>query len=213
MKKKYPVLKCTEELWKEIKPVIESFGIDDFTNVDGGWHEYPYLISNYGDCCSDNIIIGNGIAFNFYLVKDNLQYLVDTKDEFLSAVAKLLGKEYPIKQEENKQEEMEKIIIGGVEIKPGMLVYANNEEFENREPAIVFPSKEGLCYMKLSDEWSLLDTIKNEIIVVQDLHDNSNPSLVNGKILWEKPKKVTITKQEIAEKFGIDVEQLEIKEE
>lgn len=33
MEKKYPVLKCNEELWNEIKPVLESFGINKFDNA------------------------------------------------------------------------------------------------------------------------------------------------------------------------------------
>lgn len=102
MEKKYPVLKCNEELWAEIKPVLESFGITDFSSIGDSktskFNEYPFLISNYGRSYSEEFCIGNidTPEINEY---GSLRYLVNTKEEFLSAVAKLLGKEYPIKEE------------------------------------------------------------------------------------------------------------------
>lgn len=105
MEKKYPVLKCNEELWNEIKPILKNFGIIDFNNIDDGsdkndfqFKTYPYLVSNYGNYYIDKFLIGN--IDNPHIDEFNtLRYLVDTKEEFLSAVAKLLGKEYPIKEE------------------------------------------------------------------------------------------------------------------
>lgn len=94
MEKKYPVLKCNEELWNEIKPVLESFGINDFEYIYN-FEEYPFLISNYGFCDRDELAIGN-IDYNKIDMAGSIRYLVDTKEEFLSAVAKLLGKEYPL---------------------------------------------------------------------------------------------------------------------
>lgn len=108
MEKKYPILKCNEELWNEIKPVLESFGIIDFSNLGDGINKndlqfktYPYLVSNYENYYIDRFLIGN---INEAHVDEfnTLRYLVNTKEEFLSAIAKLLGKEYPIK-EENKE--------------------------------------------------------------------------------------------------------------
>lgn len=107
MEKKYPVLKCNEELWNEIKPVLESFGIIDFSKLGDGidkndlkFKTYPYLVSNYGNYYIDKFLIGN--IDNPHIDEfDTLRYLVNTKEEFLSAVAKLLGKEYPIKKENN----------------------------------------------------------------------------------------------------------------
>lgn len=102
MEKKYPVLKCNEELWNEIKPVLESFGITDFSGIGDSktsrFDEYPFLISNYDRNFSEEFCIGNidTPKINKY---GSLRYLVNTKEEFLSAVAKLLGKEYPIKEE------------------------------------------------------------------------------------------------------------------
>lgn len=105
MKKKYPVLKCNEELWNEIKPVLESFGVIDFNNLGYGSNKndlqfktYPYLVSNYENYYIDRFLIGN-IDKPHVDEFNTLRYLVNTKEEFLSAVAKLLGKEYPIKEE------------------------------------------------------------------------------------------------------------------
>lgn len=99
MEKKYPVLKCNEELWNEIKPVLESFGITDF-NVVPDWNN-NYLISNYGYVDKNEIFIGNdkNPKINY---KSSLRYLVNTKEEFLSAIAKFLGKEYPIKEQSSE---------------------------------------------------------------------------------------------------------------
>lgn len=112
MEKKYPVLKCDEELWNEIKPVLESFGVTDFSNIGDGsnkndfqFEKYSYLVTNYGDYYFDKFLIGN-IGSSRVDDLNTLRYLVNTKEEFLSAVAKLLGKEYPIKEEKQVNEEI-----------------------------------------------------------------------------------------------------------
>lgn len=108
MEKKYPVLKCNEELWNEIKPVLESFGVIDFNNLGYGnnkndfqFKTYPYLVSNYENYYIDRFLIGN-IDKPHVDEFNTLRYLVDTKKEFLSAVAKLLGKEYSIKEQSSE---------------------------------------------------------------------------------------------------------------
>lgn len=108
MEKKYPVLKCNEELWAEIKPVLESFGVTDFSNIGDGsdkndfqFDKYFYLVTNYGNYYFDKFLIGN-INEPHIDEFNTLRYLVNTKEEFLSAVAKLLGKEYPIKEQSSE---------------------------------------------------------------------------------------------------------------
>lgn len=109
MNKKYPVLKCTDELWKEIKPVLESFGITNFSNIGDGkdlhFGLYPFLVTNYGQHYNDIFLIGNtdNQPVDNY---STLRYLVDTKEEFLLGVAKLLNKEY--KMERNIKVSLEK---------------------------------------------------------------------------------------------------------
>lgn len=101
MEKKYPVLKCDKQLWKEIKPVLESFGVTNFEYVHEEYitDDYEFiLISNYKTPCFDELIIGS-IPYTGDIIDIELRYKVDTKEEFLSAVAKLLGKEYFIKSD------------------------------------------------------------------------------------------------------------------
>lgn len=100
MEKKYPVIKCDEELWNEIKPVLKSFDIDNFHIYHDALNQKNnYIVSNYGNSNVNELIIGNTIYNNDKEATVNYRYLVDTKEEFLSAVAKLLGKEYPSKEQ------------------------------------------------------------------------------------------------------------------
>lgn len=50
MEKKYPVLKCNEELWAEIKPVLNNLGVNDFPNelFSDSTNDYNYIVSNWG---------------------------------------------------------------------------------------------------------------------------------------------------------------------
>lgn len=100
MEKKYPVLKCNEELWAEIKPVLNNLGVNDFPNelFSDNTNDYNYIVSNWGTETLDKLNIGITYYSKVHSI-NGLRYLVNTKEEFLSAVAKLLGKEYPIKEE------------------------------------------------------------------------------------------------------------------
>lgn len=125
----------------------------------------------------------------------------------------LFFEKYP-KQQDVKQgnkQEMEKIIIGGVEIKAGMILYLNGACTNELKFGIVFPIKNTLAVVYYGkQDWSYLNAVKERVTAIRDI--DKSLGLANGRILWEKPKKVTLTKQQIAEKFGIDIEQLEITE-
>lgn len=94
MEKKYPVLKCdNEKLWLEIKEVLKSFGISDFyTYYD--FTDRTYIVSNFGDDSTNILRIGITVYDYKEAVNFNYRYLVNTKEEFLSAIAELLDKEY-----------------------------------------------------------------------------------------------------------------------
>lgn len=109
----------------------------------------------------------------------------------------------------------ENMIINGVELKAGMVIETEKECW------VVFPTQEGLAVINYTyttsriSSWDLIGNFvrrhKNEI---KSIHDISNGgSLTDGEILWEKPKEVVLTMQEIADKFGINVEQLRIAKE
>lgn len=87
-KNKYPSIKFTKEAWKRILPIVREWGCEiDFTgNIDYA----EFIVSNYGNPSINTLIIGYSLTDNIY----GRRYLVNTEDEFLSAVAKLAGKVY-----------------------------------------------------------------------------------------------------------------------
>lgn len=92
MEKKYPVLKCDKKLWEEIKPVLESFGINDFIISESVWEGNSYIVSNFGNPFLNNFKIGNTTYSEDEVINNYLRYLVSTKETFLYAVYRLLDK-------------------------------------------------------------------------------------------------------------------------
>ena len=198
MEEKIPCIEYNSQLWEYIKPYLEEWGykIYDITITPSK----SLIVLNY----CNNL----GIVANFSVT--NLNYhnreLVTNVEEFLKRAAKLKGFTY-------KRKDIMK--INGIEIKPGMII--KTEEEGIYYSYVVFPLLEGelgvIAYNKYS--W---DTVKNfikryssKIISIYDLTSDELGGLYSGKILWEKPKEVELTMQEIADKFGIPVEQLKIK--
>lgn len=169
MEKKYPVLKCNEELWNEIKPVLESFGITNFKWINN-FEEYPFLISNYGFCNNDELAIGN-IDDDKIDISYSLRYLVNTKEEFLSAVAKLLGKEYPIK-EENKNT----TVVATIPTK-GNDFYKDKKDMEkiNIANKLKYCKKGTKLYSPLFGEVEF-DEVTDDTIYVMSIDDDNNYS-------------------------------------
>lgn len=85
MKKKYPIIKYSDELWEEIEPILRNWDCPF-----GESAAKTYIVSNYGNPEDDQLLIG--MTHNDST--DDYRYLVKTKEEFLSAIAKLLGKTY-----------------------------------------------------------------------------------------------------------------------
>lgn len=85
--RKYPYIKCTKQLWEEIRTVLEKWGCDIPYNMNS---EYNILCTNYGSCNSDEF----KLDFLSFREDRGLRYEVDSKDEFLRQVAKLLGVRY-----------------------------------------------------------------------------------------------------------------------
>lgn len=99
--------------------------------------------------------------------------------------------------------------IHGTEIKPGMVI-----ETTYKESWVVFPTTKGLAVVNYhATQWdnfdSFIDFFKNDIEAIYDLSDGN--FLTGGVKLWEKPKEIEFTMDQIAEKLGIPVEQLKIK--
>lgn len=85
---KYPCIKFTKEAWERILPIVIEWRCEiDFTgNIDHA----KFIVSNYGTPASNILIIGHSSNDNIH----GRRYLVNSEDEFLSAVAKLAGKVY-----------------------------------------------------------------------------------------------------------------------
>lgn len=99
--------------------------------------------------------------------------------------------------------------INGIEIEPGMVI-----ETQSKGIWVVFPTERGLSVIKYQENsWYLLESFvkyfKNDIEAIYGL--SNGDSLTGGIKLWQKPKEIVLTMDQIAEKFGVPVEQLRIK--
>lgn len=192
-----PYIKYNKEDWEYIKKNLESFGYVK-TNLSNNWELSPYIVINFADDfgCYSNVM---------FLDRNNYgREEVTNVEEFLERAANLKGLIY-IRRDIVK--------IHDVEIKPGIGIYVD-DKYNNNNLYIVFPTKDGLGLINygLSCHWLHLDQFlseyKNRIVAIYDL---ANEHSITGKILWEAPKKVIITMEEIAKKFGVSVEQIQIE--
>lgn len=92
----------------------------------------------------------------------------------------------------------------GIKLKPGYVL-----EFDDDEIGILFPTANGFAVSYVKGCWQHLIYIKKDSIVRIRGIAQSN-YLKSGELLWEKFKKQTITKAEIAEKLNLDVNEIEI---
>lgn len=192
---KIPYIKCTSEMWKYIKPYLENW--DYKSRVTPDWINYPLLVIN--EC--GVLGVCNNYDYNTYIEDDYNRELINNVEEFLERAATLKGFIY-------KRKDIMK--IHGIEIKPGMGIYVNSINAENLY--IVIPTKKGLGVIAygLYSYWELIDPFLkenyNKIVRICDIPN----SLIEGDILWEKPIEIILTMDEIAEKFGYNVEQIKI---
>lgn len=104
--KKYPVIKCDEKLWEEIKKQLDIWKVP-YYNVSNDWREFSYLVSNFGCPQTSAVGIGNTYYLKNEVINIGYRYLVNTKEEFLSTIARLLNKEYKM-EERNVKVSLEK---------------------------------------------------------------------------------------------------------
>lgn len=187
MEDKIPCIKCTNELWKYIEPYLKDWGYYS-TEISGKFDElFNILTLNW-----DDKIDCFGFA-DYSIIKDKNSELVTDVNEFLKRAAKLKGFTY-------KRKDIE---IYGIKIEPGMVIETSITIY------IAFPTENGIGFVDYNGRgWR--ETIPNDIQTIRNICKGND--ICDGNILWEKPKKVTITKQEIAEKFGYDVNNIEIIE-
>lgn len=95
----------------------------------------------------------------------------------------------------------------GIKLKPGYVL-----EFEDGEIGILFPTANGFAVSCAKGLWQFLKGIKKDSIV-RILGITQTDYLRSGELLWEKPKKQTFTKAEIAERLDMNVQDFEIIDE
>ena len=101
----------------------------------------------------------------------------------------------------------DKNTLFGVKLKPGYVL-----EFEDDEIGILFPTANGFAVSYAKGLWKFLKGIKKDSIV-RILGITQTDYLRSGELLWEKPKKQTFTKAEIAERLDMNVQDFEIIDE
>lgn len=95
----------------------------------------------------------------------------------------------------------------GIKLKPGYVL-----EFEDDETGILFPTANGFAVSYAKGLRQFLKGIKKDSIV-RILGITQTDYLRSGELLWEKPKKQTFTKAEIAERLDMNVQDFEIIDE
>lgn len=95
----------------------------------------------------------------------------------------------------------------GIKLKPGYVL-----EFEDDETGILFPTANGFAVSYAKGYWQFLKGIKKDSIV-RILGITQTDYLRSGELLWKRPQKQAITKAEIAEKLGMNVQDFEIIDE
>ena len=183
--KKIPCIICNSSKWEYIKPFLIEWHYN-IKYVTSDWEKYPLLVINDAD--------NFGVCSSYWRVcaRNYNRELVNDIDEFLEKAAQLKGFTY-------KRKNIMK--INGIEIKPGMVIVTENSEY------VAFPTKNDISFANITyGGWR---GTPDNIIMIRDLTENN--ILTEGKLLWEKPKEVIITMDEIAEKFGYPVEAIKIK--
>lgn len=188
---KTPYIKYDPKSWTYIKNNLEHLGYR-IVSISS-WESFPYIVLDFqgyiGDCS------------NLSSKEASSRYEMTDIEEFIERAAILIGRQC-------KRKDMVK--IHGIEIKPGMVITTNNIAHW-----VVFPFEEGLGVVCYGDKiWGSIGNFildyEKDITFIRDKVSPINNSLTSGKVLWEKPKKIVITKKEVADKFGVSIENLTI---
>lgn len=192
---KIPCIKCTSELWEYIKPYLEEWHYSIYWVDSSEFKTRKILVINrfgkFGDC--SNYETSAELTYN--------RELISNVEEFLERAAELKGFTY-------KRKGIMK--IHGIEIKPGIVlrgITTKNKEIK----VVAFPIEgETLGFVDVTrGGWSTnYRDLISEMLEIKDL--SKGGYIDSGDTLWEKPKEIILTMDEIAEKFGYSVEQIKI---
>lgn len=133
-------------------------------------------------------------AFKYCIPYEGNEHLIGTKYE-------------PERCDPNKN------TLFGIKLKPGYVL-----EFERGKVGVLFPirkigspQKEELALIYTSGPWVQLEYIEvSKVIAIRGRAFGS--LLTNGELLWKRAQKQSLTKAEIAERLGMNVQDFEIIE-
>lgn len=152
-------LKCNEEIWDYIKPIVSKYNyIYSTPTLSPNWEKYPYLTYEY-----DGII---GILSNTETISEN---------DKIVGIAEFID---IIKNKNNH--------IKGIPLKPGMQIETNDNYVYIVFP---IKYNKFAVILHGSDYWDTVDNFLNTlnsnhfITKIYDITDDT--VLCNGKILWD----------------------------
>lgn len=105
----------------------------------------------------------------------------------------------------------DKNTLFGIKLKPGYVL-----EFERGKVGVLFPireigfpQREKLAIIYTSGAWVRFEYVEvSKVIAIKGRAGGS--TLTNGDVLWKRAQKQSLTKEEIAEKYGMNVQDFEI---
>lgn len=185
---KIPCIKCDSKLWKYVRPYLDEWGYNLQWIVPQQLNSKSYLVTNrcgiFGDCGNFDVL--NEETYN--------RESITNVEEFLEQAAKLKGFTY---------ERKDITEIHGIKIKPGMILTTSN-----KIDYIAFPTKMGMAFNN-NEHGGWRETAPGDIVAIRDISNGT--SLIDGNILWEAPKEIVLTMDDIAKKFGYPAERIKIK--
>lgn len=177
---KTPVIKINANNINKITSILESFGYEG--SIIDNFYQYNYLVLDL------NNRFGKYGNVESHRINKN-RYIVNSIEDFISEAAKLKGLEY-------REEIMKKPVENNAIQKPktGDHVFVRNKydsEFESR----IYIGK-----------------YKNKYICVHPFEEKEfkETKKCNVEFWDELSTKITLTKKQIAEKFGVSVDRIEI---
>lgn len=208
---KIPCIKCNNELFTYIKPFLDKWGYES-SKFDVQWEDFPLLIINLGG----NVGIYTNACLG--LEDDYNRELVDDVEEFLYRAAMLKGFNY--KKKDN--------MFTKKDLKSGMVVKTRN----NTMSLVVDDKLISIGGFGRLTEYNDDLTVTNEPDTniqsgfdIMEVYDEVNCwgwgfsrglSYVEekkcGTLVWKRKEIKEVTMQEIADKFGVPVELLHIKQ-
>lgn len=201
--KRIPCTKVTPETWKYITNKLKSLGYKSVATAGKALELYNILIIDnnnylgYYNNYTTDAILGN-------------RYFVEDIEEFLKIAAQLINKEYTQKKNTFTIDD----------IKPGMVVELRNGSREivlSTENNTIFTSRENDYSSGLIETYhenlTHVDNKVYDIVKVYSIKSFCTILNVFNKeylsIIWEK-QKLQISMKEIADKFGVNENEIEI---